>query len=161
MHIDWAQLVTHVIGFLIALWILKRYAWGPILKLIDERRENIRLEIANAEEARRQAEENNRQLEGKLREVDSQVRQRIQEGVAEGQRVAAEIKESARTDAQALIERAKEEIGRERDKARAALREDLVNLALAAAEKVVEEKMDETRDRELARGFLDQVEKLQ
>jgi F-type H+-transporting ATPase subunit b len=160
VEIDWAQLVTHIIGFLIAMWTLRRYAWGPILRLIEERQEHIRQERAGAEEARRESEERNRELEAKLREIDTQVRQRIQEGVAEGQRVAAEMKEDARSEARTLIERAREEIGRERDKARVALREDVVKLALAAAERVVEEKMDDARDRELAREFLDEVEKI-
>ena len=160
MHLDPAQLITHVIGFLVALWILKRYAWGPILGMIEERQERIRSELGEASQARETAEQLRTDLEERLRAIDAEGRQKIVEAVAEGQKVAAEIKETARGEAQSLIEKARQEIERERDKASVQLREDMVNLALAAATKVVEKEMSEERDRELARGFLDQVEKL-
>ena len=160
MQVDWGQIVTHIIGFVIALWILRRYAWGPILGLIEERQERIRREMAAAEETRRDIEGLRRELEERLRGIDAQARQKLTEAVAEGQRVAAEMKENSRAEAQGLIAKAREEIGRERDKARVALREEMVGLALAAAEKVVAEKMDAGRDRELVRNFLDEVERL-
>jgi F-type H+-transporting ATPase subunit b len=160
VHLDPAQLITHVIGFLVALWILKRYAWGPILGMIEERQERIRSELGEASQARETAEQLRTDLEERLRAIDAEGRQKIVEAVAEGQKVAAEIKETARGEAQSLIEKARQEIERERDKASVQLREDMVNLALAAATKVVEKEMSEERDRELARGFLDQVEKL-
>ena len=160
MQVDWGQIVTHIIGFAIALWILRRYAWGPILGLIEERQERVRREMAAAEEARRDIEGLRRELEERLRGIDAQARQKLTEAVAEGQRVAAEMKENSRAEAQGLIARAREEIGRERDQARVALRDEMVGLALAAAEKVVSEKMDATRDRELVRNFLDEVERL-
>jgi F-type H+-transporting ATPase subunit b len=160
LQVDWGQIVTHIIGFAIALWILRRYAWGPILGLIEERQERVRRERAAAEEARRDIEGLRRELEERLRGIDAQARQKLTEAVAEGQRVAAEMKENSRAEAQGLIARAREEIGRERDQARVALRDEMVGLALAAAEKVVSEKMDATRDRELVRNFLDEVERL-
>jgi F-type H+-transporting ATPase subunit b len=160
LQVDWGQIVTHIIGFVIALWILRRYAWGPILGLIEERQERVRRELAAAEETRRDIEKLRRELEERLRGIDAQARQKLTEAVAEGQRVAAEMKENSRAEAQNLIAKAREEIGRERDQARVALREEMVGLALAAAEKVVSEKMDATRDREMVRTFLNEVERL-
>ena len=56
MHIDWPQVVTNIIGFLLVVWVLKRFAWGPILELLDARREKIRGDFAEAEKALSDAE---------------------------------------------------------------------------------------------------------
>lgn len=159
MHLDLAQLITHVIGFLVALWILRRYAWGPILGVIEERQERIRGELGDAAKAREDAAKLREDLEERLRSIDAEGRQKIVEAISEGQKVAAEIKENARTEAHSLVEKARREIERERDKASVQLREDMVNLAMQAAVKVVETELNEERDRELARSFLEQVER--
>ena len=52
LKIEIPQLITHIIGFLIALWILKRYAWKPLLALLDERRERIKNGFAEIENKR-------------------------------------------------------------------------------------------------------------
>lgn len=160
MQIDWRALLTHVLGFLIALAILRRYAWGPILGVIEERQNRIRRDLDEATAARKSIETMRHDLEGRLRQIEAESRQKIVEAVGEGQRVAAEIKEQARADSQGIVAKAREEIQRETDKARVALREDVVTLALAAAGKVIEKDMSEARDRELVRGFLNDLERI-
>jgi F-type H+-transporting ATPase subunit b len=160
LQLDWAQIVTQIIGFLLALVILKKYAWGPLLALIEERQEKIRKDFSAAEDVRREAEAFKRDLETKLRESDAQARARILEAVNEGQRVATEMREKARVESQALLDKAREEISREQDKARATLREEMVELSLAAAAKLVEKELDATRDREIAREFIADLERI-
>lgn len=160
MHIDWRALLTHVLGFLIALAILRRYAWGPILGVIEERQNRIRRDLQEAADARKAIETMRQDLEGRLRQIEAESRQKIVEAVSEGQRVAAELKEYARADAQGIVAKAREEIQRETDKARVALRDEMVAIALTAAGKVIEKDLDEARDRELVRGFIGDLEKL-
>ena len=50
-------LITQMIGFLIVFWILKRYAWGPVLGMLEERRARIANEVSASEKLRREAEE--------------------------------------------------------------------------------------------------------
>lgn len=154
------EIVTQIIGFLIALVVLRRFAWKPILGLIEERQEKIRKDFASAEEVRREADAFKRELEAKLRESDAQARARILEAVNEGQRVAAEMREKARAESQALVEKAREEIAQDRDKARAVIREEMVDLSLAAAAKLVEKELDAKRDREIAREFIADLERI-
>ena len=49
MDLQWQLLVTHAVGFLITLWILKKFAWGPLLHMLDERRKNISGEFEKIE----------------------------------------------------------------------------------------------------------------
>ena len=77
-------MIWTIVCFLIALWVLKRYAFGPIQKMIDERRERIRRSLEDAEEAR---EEARRLLEEHLSLI-GQARSEGEQILAEARRVA-------------------------------------------------------------------------
>lgn len=55
MDLRFDVLVTQIIGFLIVLWVLRRYAWGPVLGMLEDRRVRIANEVANAERLRQEA----------------------------------------------------------------------------------------------------------
>ena len=160
ISLEWQQILTHIVGFVIALFILKKYAWGPLLKMIDERREKIQSDFDKAEDERKKAEELRTDYEARMKEAEAEARTRIQESIREGQDVAAEIKENARKEAQEVIERAKEELSRDVDKAKVQLKLDIVKMTLSATERMINEKLDEAKHRELIEGFIDDVEKV-
>ncbi len=157
MHLEIGQIITQIIGFIVALWILKRYAWKPMLAMLEERRKRIRDELDETAADRREAARVLADYESKVKDIESEARAKIQEAVREGQGVAAEIKDAARKDAQAFLQRAKEEIEREKGKAKIELRRDVVDLSLRAAEKLLSETMDEERNRRLVDAFIDEL----
>ena len=159
MSIEWQQLLTHMVGFLIALWILKRYAWGPLLALMEERRNKIagefeEIEIKKAEVAKVTAE-----YEAKMKEIESERRAKIVEAVKEGKEVAAEIKSRAQEEARALQEKAKADLQRDVAQAKVQLRDEMISMTMTAAEKVVREKMDDPKHRELIGRYIDELGK--
>ena len=81
----------------------------------------------------------------------------IAEGKEAGERVRQGIEEKARSEGDAMVERARESIQREKEAALDELRKESVDLALAAAAKLVQESLDETKDRELVMGFIDEL----
>ena len=158
MNLEFGQIVTQVIGFIIAVLVLKRFAWGPILKLLDERRAAIAGRFAEADTAKQGAERLRAEYEGRMRDIDAEARKRMQEAIGEGQRVASQIKEDARREGREAVTRARDEAERERSKARILLRDDIVELALSATEKVVGERLDPDRHRRLVNEFIQDVE---
>jgi len=158
MKLELAQIVTQIIGFLIALWILKRFAWKPLLKILDQRRSKIKSEFDTIEQKKREMDELTSQYEAKLKDIDSVGRKRIQEAAKEGQKMAFEIKEAARNDAQVLIQRAKEELQRDVEKAKVQLRDDLVDMTLRVTEKILQERLDQEKHNKLIKDYIDQVE---
>jgi F-type H+-transporting ATPase subunit b len=154
----WAQqipiVVTHIIGFVIAVLILRRFAWGPILRLLDERREKIQGEFDRIDSTKREVAGLREQYEAQLREIEVQRRAKIQEGVAEGRRVGAEIQEQARQEAHGVMARSREETDRERDKAQVGLRNDMVEMVLKATEQLLREKLDPEKHRRLVNDYL-------
>jgi len=154
MSIDWKQVLTHIGGFIIAVLILRRYAWGPILAMLDERRERIRQEFERIDTEKQGAAALKAEYDAQLRNIEAQARLRLQEAVQEGQKVAGEIREQARQDAHAQIERAREEIERERDKAAATLRNDMVDMVVNATGRLLQEQLDEKKQRALVASFI-------
>lgn len=151
-------LITQIIGFLIVLWVLKRYAWGPILGMLEERRARIASEVQTSERLRQEAEKLRGEYENQLRTIEAQARQRIQEAVAEGQKVADEIRATAHNEAQAITRKAKESLELEYKKARVELRAEMVNTALGAAELLVREKLDSQEHRRMVDRFLNELQ---
>ena len=112
-------MIWTIVAFLITLFVLKRWAFGPIQKTIDERRDRIRQSLAEADHAREEA----RNLLEEHRKLIGQARQE-----------AEEIRAEVRKDAEALRERAREEIA---------------ELTLLAASKVTGKVLDSSDQRRL------------
>src|SRR4029077_3101190 len=104
--VDVPQVLTQILGFLLMVWILRRYAWGPVMGMLEARREKIAGEFKEADRLKAEAVGLKARYETDMKGIEAQARQRMQEAVAEGQRVAAEIKTQAQKDAAVRLERA-------------------------------------------------------
>ncbi len=155
--IDIKLVLTQILGFLVMVWILGRFAWGPIVAGLEARRQKIADEFADAERRRQEAEQLKAKYDQDLRGIEAQARQRLQEAVAEGQKVAGEIKAQAHADAQARMQRAEEEILRQREKEKELVKDKIVDLSILTAEKILRAKLDDPAQRRLAAEFIDEV----
>lgn len=158
LKIEWTQVLTHLVGFIIAVIVLKKFAWGPLLRLLEERRERIKNSFDEIEQKQAEAEKLNEEYQAKLREIDAEARKRLTVAVTEGEKIATRIKEDSRSEAKEMIVKAKEELDRDVAKARVALKEDMVAMALAATEKLIYEQLDDDKHRELVGRFIDDLE---
>lgn len=147
-----------VVVFISLVLLLRKFAWGPILGAVEAREQRIQAVLdesaAQRDEAARMLDEHKRQLADARRQA-SEV---IAEGKAAGERIRKEIEEKARADAQGIVDAALREIERERDRALAELRKESVDLALAAAAKLMHERLDDARDRELVVNYLQELD---
>jgi F-type H+-transporting ATPase subunit b len=154
------QLLTTLIGFLLLVWILGKFAWGPIIDLLDRRRESIRREFAEAEQARASAESLKGDFEAKLGDIKGIERERVQEAVKRGEQLAANIVTQAKQDADAAREKGRQDLEIEAQKAQIELRDSVVAMAIGAAEKVIGTKLDEEYHRKLIREYIDDLGEL-
>lgn len=156
---DLQQALTHLISFLIAVWLLKKFAWGPLLNMLDERRNKIIGDFEKIEEEKKNVDSLTAEYEGKLKGIDEERRVELVKAVDEGKKIAAEIKAQAQQDAHALSEKTKADLEREVAKAKVQLRDDMVGMTLAATEKIIRERLDDAKHRELIGSFMDGLEK--
>jgi F-type H+-transporting ATPase subunit b len=155
VHIN--QLIAHVLSFIVFFFLVRGAFISIIYPPMKERRERIRAEYERIEQEKAAAADLRRQYETHLKQIEAESRERIQTAVKEGQLVASEIREIARKEAQEMITRAREEITLERDKARVTLRNEVVELALEIAEKVVREELTAAKHKNLVDGCLADV----
>ena len=160
MKLIWQEILTQIFCFLIILILLRIFAWRPILKLLDERKKRIASEFDNIEKAKQEMAKLREEYEVKLKEIDLEARKRIQEAIAEGQKMAADLQIEAREEAKKVLDRAKENIELEVAKAKVELRDDIVNMAILATEKISNERLDDAKHKELIVEFIEGVEKL-
>jgi F-type H+-transporting ATPase subunit b len=157
LGIDYAQILTTLIGFVVVVLILRKTAWGPILDFLDARREKIRKDYADADHARGEAEGLKGQFEAKLADIRTLERQQVQEAVKRGEQVAQGVVAEAHAKAEATLAKAQADIGMEAEKAQLALRAQLVDMALLAAEKAINERLDDERHRRLIKEYIDSL----
>lgn len=155
--IDIQLVLTQIIGFVLFVWIMSRFAWKPMLAMLEARRAKIAGDFAEAAQSKSEADQLKAKYDAELRNIDAISRTKLQEAVAEGQKVAAEIKSQAQAEAQARLQRADDEVMREREKAKEIIKEQVISLSLRTAEKILRTKMDDPAQRKLAGEFIDEV----
>lgn len=148
-----------IITFVIVLVILRVSAWKTLLGVLTAREQKVRGSLEDAESARQEAqkllEENKRQLA--LAEEHSQ--RVMKEGRDMGERLKAEMLEKANSSARHMVEQAKDEIAREKEKALAQLRGEVADLAIGAAGKIIDANLDTPRQRQLADAAIQELSK--
>lgn len=157
ISVDIAQVLTTIIGFLLVVWILAKFAWGPILNLLDARREKIRKDFADAEKALGEAERLKGDFELKLGDIKVIERERVQEAVKRGESMAESIVGEARGKAQATVAKAEADIALEAQKAQLELRAKVVEMTVAATEKIIGDRLDDEKHRRLIREYIDSL----
>ena len=138
-----------LVSFGLVYWVLKRYAFGPIQRVIDERRDRIRQNIEDAENSRKEA----RALLEEHRALISQARGQGEEILAEARRVAdsqrQRVKEETEADRQRRLEETKRQIEAETQRALEQIRTEVAELTLVATSKVTGKVLDDDDHRRL------------
>jgi F-type H+-transporting ATPase subunit b len=142
-------MIWTVLCFLITLWVLKRYAFGPIQKTIDERRERIRQAIGEADKAREEA----RGLLEEHRKLIGRAKSDAEEILAEARKVAEanerRMREETEADRQRRLEETRRQIEAETRRALEQIRAEVADLSLLAATKVTRKALDDEDHRRL------------
>lgn len=154
-----AQVLTTAVAFILFFWIAKKLFWTSILRLIEERQMRIRSEFERIDQLQTQVNALEADYNKRISQIEVEARQKMQAAIANGKQIADQIAEDARKDASAQIERTKQSIQIEMEKARAELREEVVQMTLRATEKLLNERLDDRKQRELVTNFINEVEK--
>jgi len=142
-------MIWTIVCFLITLFVLKRFAFGPVQKGIDDRRERIRQSIEEADRAREEA----RRLLEEDRQLIASAQTDAEQILSEARRVAESnerrMREELETDRQRRIEETRKQIEAETRRALEQIRVEVVELSLAAATKVTRKSLDDADHRRL------------
>jgi F-type H+-transporting ATPase subunit b len=156
LGISWQGLLGQIINFVLLLVLLYFIGYRPIRKMLDERSKKVKEGIDQAELAKEAAARAEEEVQRRLDEARKDGQLILAQASEMGERLKAEAREEARREAEALIVRARAEIGMERDEAIDRLRQEFADLAILAAEKVIKETLDKERHRRLIQEVLEE-----
>lgn len=145
--------------FLLLLGILKRYAWGPITSALEDRERNIDESIQRAEKALVEARQLQADNERARREAEHEAQRLLRAAREQADHLRNEEVHKTREQIQHLRDQAQAEIEREKDSALDALRAEVADLAIQAAEIILQENLDAPRQRRLVETFIDELPK--
>jgi len=161
LQLDLQQIFSQVLSFLLLLWVLRRFAWKPLLSALDARREHIESELSKAAQGRQEMERLQEDYRKRLSSIEEESRSKIQQAVIEGKRISGEIQEEARGQAHAIITKAKEAVEMELAKAKVTLRDQIARMTVNATERLLRRKLDEKADRHLVDEALKELERME
>jgi F-type H+-transporting ATPase subunit b len=157
LGLDGKLLAAQIVNFIILVLILRKFLYGPLLNLLEQRRVAI-------EESQRKAKE----MEQRFTDFETEHKQRIQESKEEAKRILESARTTAATlqaesviqtqkQADQMIERAKLEIDQERDKAMEEIQHDISGLVVAATKKVLGKTITADINEALVKKAVDEV----
>lgn len=153
MDLSLGQIVSQILGFLIMLWVLKRFAWKPILEVLDQRKQKIASEFENIKNQEDSLKSLQNELREKIRSVNATAEDRLNEELAKAKKLSEHIQKEAEESAQEFLKSAKEQMRLEVIKARNTLKNEMVDLVVGSTEKILKEKV---KDESVSRRFVEE-----
>jgi F-type H+-transporting ATPase subunit b len=158
LSLDLQQVVSQALSFLVLLWLLRRFAWRPLLAMLDARRATIERGLGDVAQAKQDLARLQEDYSRRLAAIEDEARVKLQQAVLEGKRIAIEVQEQARAQAQGILSKAKETVELEIAKAKVTLRDQIADMTVEAVERVLRQKCDPKTDRALVEGVLEALE---
>jgi F-type H+-transporting ATPase subunit b len=155
--IDWQVLLAQFVNFAILFGLLSVLLYKPMRRMLDERSNKIKESMEQAEQIKEQITKTEEQVKLQMDAARREGQEILAQAAQMGERLKEEAKGEARQEAEVIVARARTEIERERDQAIDEVKREFVDLAIRAAEKVVNESLDREKHRRLIEEVLEQA----
>ena len=144
-------------SFLLLIFLVKKYAWGNITSVLDERAEKISSDIDGAEEARKKAEELASKREAELAGSRTEAKTIIENAKETAEKSKADILAEAKLEAGRLKEKANQEIAQNKAEALQSVKGEVADLTISLAGKIISQNLDSHAHKELIDQYIDQL----
>ncbi len=150
-------LVAQIVNFLILVVVVSWFAYKPIMKIMDERQSKIATDLKNAEDTKIEAQNVKKEYERQLTEARSEAQAIIDKANKTAKEAYDQMLAQAREEQENIFKTAKEQIEREKANALLEVRGEVVSLSMQLASKVIAKKIDEQADKKIIDDFLDEI----
>tara|TARA_B100000676_G_scaffold306163_1_gene361847 strand:- start:606 stop:1112 length:507 start_codon:yes stop_codon:yes gene_type:complete len=151
----WPSLIAYLLNFTILLLVLSKFAFKPILKILDERSSNIKDSLELADKVREESAQQQAQLDDQLIEARKQSQSIIEDARSAAEKLSDQEREKSKKEAEEFLVKAKSDIERERDSAMDELRANFGGLAVSAAEQIIQRSLDENTHKDIIDNVLE------
>lgn len=152
-------LITQAVNFLIVLWVLQRFAYKPLLGMMDKRKQEIANALNNADKLKQDAAAKQAEFDKQLEAERRAAQDRLAQASQQSEKVRAEIIGKANEEAAQIKIKAQQDAEYERKQAQAQLQREAAELSLAITRKVLAGgAIDESAHRHLVQQFLAELD---
>ena len=152
--VEWGTVIVTVITFAILLALLKKFAWGPLKEVMDKRERDINRDIDEAEEAKLNAPQLEQENTTTLQHPHDEVQRLLEDARVQARKQHEEIIHEANIRANGMIETAQSEINSEKERALADINNQVSELSVLIASKVLQKEISEQDQKELVDKYL-------
>ena len=145
------------VSFAILLFLLKRYAFPAITEILDTRERTITENLAKADRARKDAEQLLAEYQAKLKAAQQEAIAMIDQARKQAQQVAEDNQRRVKTDTDRMLATAREEMARERVRVSLELKDQAVELVMAASERILKRSLTDADQKRLVKEAIDQL----
>jgi F-type H+-transporting ATPase subunit b len=142
LGIQWAQLLFQLLAFIILIWLLWRFAYKPVLGLLDQRADRIRQSMEQADRIERQLAETEQRNQEILAEARREAQKIIANARELGDRQIAQAREAAHTEGDKQLQQSLAQLRAEEERAKTELRQEYADLVIRAASRVLRQELD-------------------
>lgn len=136
------QFVVQLVAFLVFIYLLWRFAVGPIVKILDERQEKIKESMASAERMQQELKETHARNEEVLLQARREAQEIVNQARLNGDQLVARARDEANAQAETYLTRAQETMRQETEQARQQLRNEVADIATLAASRIIRKELD-------------------
>ncbi len=154
LGINVANLIFQIITFLLLLLVLNRFAFPPLIRLLDQRAAQVRESLEAAERARQDILAAEQRGVAELREARAQAQEIVARAREQSERTITESRNAAREEAEKVKAQFDQQATADFARARQELRAEVADLAILAASRVVRRSLDEKQHRQLIEDTL-------
>jgi F-type H+-transporting ATPase subunit b len=157
LSVDTTLLWSTLVLFVLFAWVLGKFAWGPLLKILDERETGIRDSVESAEKAAAEAKALVAKHQEMLRDAGREREEILARALKEAETVRSDLVEKARSDAEGIVQKTREQMQHEKNQAIAELREQVADIAVEAAGKIVRSSLTPEAQKKLVDDYIAQL----
>ena len=148
-----------IITFLLLFYVLAKFAWKPLLKMLEDRENLIKSSLDDAEKARQELEKINSESEVIISQARSEAQSILSDGKAAAEKIKDDTIAKAKDEASKIREDAKHQIQVEKDKAITDIKKEVVDLSISVAEKLINKNISEQDNSSLIEESLKKIKK--
>lgn len=156
-HVEWGTALYQLFIFIVLFLLLRKYALGPIMGVMNARSEKIANDISAAEKNRQEALKLMEEQKAELKAARQDAQKVLETARVSAEKQAEDIVAKAKEEAEQFKKNAQTDIAREKEQAMAALREQVGALSVMLATKIIEKELDGQQQEKLVSDFLKEV----
>lgn len=154
-----ATLIAQILNFLVLVFVLAKFAYKPLLGMMEERKNKIASDLESAEKAKNDAEAVKAEYAAKLADARQEAQAIIENARKTAQAAHDKIMADTKAEQEQYVAAQKEIIATEKKKAMDEVRAQVISLSMIAAGKIVEQKLNSEEDKKMASKIVDSIMK--